>query len=113
MDDPNNSMLFESMHLLTCTICGVILIWINDNESFTRAINEGNCKNSASRIILSCILQYSDLYQLQVLALWVPREQNIFTDYLSHLSTLFDMLTVSGHFRDESRPSESGAPAFC
>ena len=117
LDDPNNSMLFELHalldYLITCTIRGVILIWINDNESSTWAINKGNCKDPASRIVLTRILHYCDLYHLQVLALWVPREQNSFADYLSHLSTYLDRSTVSGHFRNESRPSESGAPAFC
>jgi hypothetical protein len=117
LDDPNNSMLFELHalldYLITCTIRGVILIWINDNESSTWAINKGNCKDPASRIVLTRILHYCDLYHLQVLALWVPREQNTFADYLSHLSTYLDRSTVSGHFRNESRPSEPGTPAFC
>ncbi len=79
LDDPNNSMLFELHalldYLITCTIRGVILIWINDNEFSTWTNNKGNCKDPASRIALTRILHYCDLYHLQVLALWVPREQ--------------------------------------
>ena len=84
LNDPNNSMLFELHalldYLITCTIRGVILTWINDNESSTWAINKGNCKDPASRIVITRILHYCDLYHLQVLALWVPREQNTFAD---------------------------------
>jgi hypothetical protein len=55
------------------------------------------------QVALTRILHYCDLYHLQVLALWVPREQNTFADYLSHLSMYLDRSTVSGHFRNESR----------
>ena len=115
LEDPNNSMLFELYalldYLMTCTVRGLILIWINDNESSTWAINKGNCKNPASRIILIRILHYCDLYQLQILALWVPREQNTFADYLSHLSTYMDRTNVTGQFRRKQRPSQAGTSA--
>ena len=75
------------------------------------AINKGNCKNSASRVILIRILHYCDLYQLQILAFWVPREQNTFADYLSHLSTYMDRTNVTGQFRRKQRPSQAGTSA--
>ena len=82
--------------LLEATVRQCILVWITDNESSTWAINKGNCKDSASRVLLASILGLCDSYRLQIIALWVPRENNQFADYLSHLSTYLNRSTVYG-----------------
>ena len=96
----SNSMYFELYalfdFLLEATVRQCILVWITDNESSTWAINKGNCKDSASRVLLASILGLCDSYRLQIIALWVPRENNQFADYLSHLSTYLNRSTVYG-----------------
>ena len=80
-----------------CREC--ILIWITDNESASYSINKGNCRDPASHTTLSNILYLCDLYHIEILALWVPREENQLADYLSHLSTYINR-DVKGNLSD-------------
>lgn len=107
----NNSMYFELYALLDflkeTVISNRVLVWITDNESSTWGINKGNCKDPNSRILLAHILELCDLSRLQIIALWVPREQNQFADYLSHLSTYLDRSTVYGRLGGASTNRDS------
>jgi hypothetical protein len=110
LEDKSNSMYFElrslSDFLDETTITGCVLLWLNDNESSTHSINKGNCKDPTSRVLLSQILGQCDRLRLQILAIWVPREQNQFADYLSHLSTYLNRSHVYGTMAAE--PPEAG-----
>ena len=103
-------MCFElrslSDFLDTASIRDCVLIWLNDNEASTHGVYKGNCKDPASRILLASILSRCDILRLQILAIWVPREQNQFADYLSHLSTYLNRSNVYGTMAAES--SETG-----
>ena len=110
LEDKSNSMYFElrslSDFLDETTITGCVLLWLNDNESSTHSINKGNCKDPTSRVLLSQILGQCDRLRLQTLAIWIPREQNQFADYLSHLSTYLNRSHVYGTMAAE--PPEAG-----
>ena len=100
LDYPDNSMWFElrslSDFLEETTISDCMLVWLNDNEASTHVVNKGNCKDPASRLLLSSILTRCDQLHLQIIAIWVPRESNQFADYLSHLSTYLHRSSVYG-----------------
>jgi len=93
-------MYFElyalSDFLIETTVRRCVLVWITDNESSTWAVNKGNCKDPASRALLASILGLCDSHQLQIIALWVPKESNQSADYLSHLSPYLNRSTVYG-----------------
>jgi hypothetical protein len=80
-----------------CVARNAVLVWLTDNEGATWSINKGSCHELDALPILSNILELCDQYQLQILALWVPRESNLLADYLSHLATLLNRDEVSGH----------------
>jgi hypothetical protein len=60
------------------------------------SVNKGRCFEPAGLVLVERILRLCDLYKLQIVALWVPREQNELADYLSHLSFLVDRDSVEG-----------------
>jgi len=104
LDSSIHSMLFELYALedflrneCYCRKC--ILIWITDNEAASYSINKGNCRNPASHITLTNILYLCDIYSIEIVALWLPREENQLADYLSHLSTYINR-DINGNLSD-------------
>ena len=93
-------MCFElrsiSDFLDSVSIRDCVLIWLNGNEASTHGVNKGNCKDSASRLLLSSILGRCDTLRLQILAIWIPREQNQSADFLSDLSIYLNRSHVYG-----------------
>ncbi len=77
-------------------ISDVVLIWITDCLSAAWSINKGRCHAEISMAALEEILQLCDEQRVQLMALWVPREENAFADYLSHLSVYVGRQQVSG-----------------
>ena len=73
-----------------------ILVWLTDSLSAMWSVNKGRCKEEAGLIVLEDILTMCDNYKIQLIALWVPREENILCDYLSHLSVVMDRDEYSG-----------------
>jgi hypothetical protein len=80
----------------TCLARNAILVWITDSESAMWSVNKGRCFEPEGLVLVERILRMCDLYRLQIVALWVPREQNELADYLSHLSFLVDRDSVEG-----------------
>lgn len=104
LDSSIHSMLFELYALedflqYECYCYDCILIWITDSESASYSINKGNCKDPASHTTLSNILYLCDVNHIEILALWVPREENQLADYLSHLSTYINR-DIKGNLSD-------------
>ena len=111
LDYPYNSIWFKLRSLADfleeTTINDCMLVWLNDNEASTHGVNKGNCKDPASRLLLSSILTRCDQLHLHIIAIWVPRESNLFADYLSHLSTYLHRSSVYGTVAAES-PTTGG-----
>jgi hypothetical protein len=59
-------------------------------------VNKGRCDEPSGLALLARILSRCDLYRLQIVALWVPRELNELADYLSHLAFSVNRDQVSG-----------------
>lgn len=67
-----------------------ILVWITDCMSAMWSVNKGRCKEDSGLIVLEDILEMCDKNRIQLVALWIPREENELCDYLSHLSVMLD-----------------------
>jgi hypothetical protein len=74
-----------------CTI-----LWVSDSLDAVWAVLKGRCKHPAPFAVLVNILEICDSARIQLLALWVPREQNTLADYLSHLCVLLNRDCVAG-----------------
>ena len=73
-----------------------LIIWITDNESAAWTINRGHCADPRALPFLREIYDTCDLGRLQIIALWVPREQNTLTYYLSHYAYIINRDEVKG-----------------
>jgi hypothetical protein len=73
-----------------------ILVWLTDSLSAMWSVNKGRCKEEMGLLVLEDILTMCDSYKIQLIALWVPREENVLCDYLSHLSVVMDRDEYSG-----------------
>ncbi len=95
-----------------CTVRDAIFVWVTDSESAMWSINKGRCFEPEGLNLVSRILARCDLYHLQIVALWVPRELNDLADYLSHLSFIIDSDQVAGTWSADELLTEvhRGAP---
>ena len=73
-----------------------LIIWITDNESAAWTVNRGHCADPRALPLLREIYHTCDLFCLQIIALWVPREQNYLTDFLSHYAYIIDRDFIEG-----------------
>ena len=58
-----------------------LIIWIMDNELVAWTVNRGHCADPRALPLLREIYSSCDLFCLQIIALWVPREHNNLTDF--------------------------------
>ncbi len=95
----HNGEMQSLLHFLrhTAERCKV-LVWISDSLSAVWSVNKGRCGADGSLAVLNEILRLCDVYHLQLLALWVPREDNMYADYLSHLASSLCREEVVGAF---------------
>lgn len=75
---------------------GLVLLWLTDSASAAMSVNKGNCANTEGLAELERILAVCDQRGYEILAAWIPREDNVLADYLSHLSALLAMDRVEG-----------------
>jgi hypothetical protein len=90
-----------------------VLIWITDCLSAMFTVNKGRCREESGLRVLEYILDMCDDYKVQLIALWVPRECNAISDFLSHLCVIMNREEYhGGSLRDlqisESEGSSSG-----
>jgi hypothetical protein len=87
-----------------------LIIWITDSESACWTINRGHCADPIALPIVETILNKLDDYKIQVVALWVPREENTLTDFLSHFACLLDRDSITGSQESTSVGTFEGDP---
>jgi hypothetical protein len=80
-------------------IRGRALIWLTDSLSAVWSVNKGNCKAEASFPLLEEILLLCDELKMQLLSMWIPREENVYADYLSHLASSLGRKEAAGRSR--------------
>ena len=93
-------MVLEHFLLHDCSVEHAILLWITDNEGATWSVNKGRSREPAAMECLRNILHVCDKRRLQLVAVWVPREQNELADYLSHLAVALDRDLVEGNVEE-------------
>jgi hypothetical protein len=59
-------------------------------------VNKGRCKEESGLAILEEIYDICDEQKVQLIALWVPREDNMLSDFLSHLSVTLNRNEYEG-----------------
>lgn len=99
---PSSSMLGELLALNKYiesrgkNLRNCILVWVSDSMSSVWAILKGRCREPEPFQILCNILEQCDMFRVLLLALWVPREYNELSDFLSHLSFNLSRQNISG-----------------
>jgi ribonuclease HI len=89
--------LLIALNHLSTVLEELVVVWVSDSQSAVASINNPRPKvDSTFFPVLSNIYNICDENRLSLLALWVPREDNTYADYLSHLSVLLDRQEVSG-----------------
>ena len=73
-----------------------MLAWITDCLAAVWSVNKGRCHEQLGWITLASILDICDLRKIILIAVWVPREQNEYADYLSHLCHYLNRSEVRG-----------------
>lgn len=62
-----------------------LLIVVFDSSSAAFAINHGSSSSDACMTLIESIYMTCDTFNITLVALWVPREQNTFSDMLTHI----------------------------
>lgn len=73
-----------------------VLVWLTDSTGAALSVNKGSCRSRGAQRVLGQILEECDRHQIELVALWIPRESNLVADYLSHLSSILGREEVSG-----------------
>ena len=84
-----------------------VLIWITDCLSAMFTVNKGRCREESGLRVLEDILQTCDDYKVQLLAIWVPRDSNTISDFLSHLCVILNRDEYQGRSLRDLQISES------
>jgi hypothetical protein len=74
-----------------------LYIWLSDAASSVWSINKGYCSSQASFIVLSDIFDSLELLKSFIVGFWIPREENIIADYLSHYAKFCNVDKVEGY----------------
>ena len=62
-----------------------LLIVVFDSSAAAFAINHGASSSESCMSLIESIFMTCDSYNITLVALWVPREQNTFSDMLTHI----------------------------
>ena len=73
-----------------------LLLWVTDNLGAALAINAGRAKSPEAFGLVRKIFAAAASSRVTIVALWHPREHNVYADYLSHLSFLADSPSITG-----------------
>jgi hypothetical protein len=74
----------------------ILTIWVTDSQSAALAVNSGRCSTNTDLTLLSSIFDLAASFPRTILAIWVPRQDNIVADNLSHLASSLSVRSVSG-----------------
>ena len=76
-----------------------LLVWITDSTAAAFVVLKGYTSVQSALPLLREIMELVDSQGNQLIALWVPRTENMFADYLSHLSIILNTPHVNGSQR--------------
>jgi hypothetical protein len=93
----HDGKLMPLLHFLRARLTeACLLVWVSDSLSAVWSVNKGRCHTPKGLAVLGEILSMCDEYRVQLVPLWVPREENFEADDLSHLSTALNRKEVRG-----------------
>jgi len=93
----HNGELQSLLHFVETTgIKNKLLLWISDSLSAVWSILKGRCMEEVALKTLEIILRLCDEKKLQLVALWIPREENLLPDYLSHICVYMNRVEHGG-----------------
>jgi hypothetical protein len=106
-DDPymfgtsHNGELQALLHFVDTTDArGRLLLWVSDCLAAVWSVLKGRCYEELALETLERILRRCDEKKLQLVAFWIPREQNLLPDYLSHLCVYMNSKQAGGSMED-------------
>jgi hypothetical protein len=76
-----------------------LIIWVTDSLAASYSVNKGLARKDEGFHIVADILRKCDEAHTYIIALWVPRDNNLFADYLSHLAFALRRERVDGAIR--------------
>ena len=88
-------------HLKESDFTECFLLFLSDNESAVWGINKGSCKDEISLQTLVEILDIADSRKIQLLGMWIPREENEVPDYLTHLTNILSTHLTTGRIEED------------
>ena len=74
-----------------------LYIWLSDAASSVWSINKGYCSSQASFIVLSDIFESLEFLKSFIVGFWIPREENLIADYLSHYAKFCNVEKIEGY----------------
>jgi hypothetical protein len=87
-------------YVATTIVSNKILIWVTDSQGAVYSANNGACHSQLSMDLISSILSICDDKHIYLIAIWIPREDNLLPDYLSHLAYYIDSEATDGRVSD-------------
>jgi len=75
-----------------------LVIVVFDSSASAYAINYGCSRSDACLSLIECIYLICDANNITLVALWVPREDNTFSDMLTHICVHNRTLSIEGEF---------------
>jgi hypothetical protein len=83
----HNAELQALLHYMAHTIpSGQLLLWVTDSLAAAWSLNKRRSHEEISLPLLQSVFERADALRVFLVALWVPREQNCLSDYLSHFA---------------------------
>jgi hypothetical protein len=75
-----------------------LVIVVFDSAASAYAVNYGCSRSDACLSLIECIYLTCDANNITLVALWVPREDNTFSDMLTHICVHNRTLGIEGEF---------------
>lgn len=116
-DHHGSSHSMELTALLACLSDGqmpdhpMVVLWLTDSTSAALSVNKGNCSSPEGFEVLSAIFEIADSRGYEILAMWLPREENVLADYLSHLAAVCCRESITGTVSSLAEAATGGAKA--
>jgi len=108
----HNGELSALLHFLRhCECRECLLVWVTDSLSGVWSILKGRSVKETSMETIRAIFELADQKRIQIVPLWVPRDLNVFADYLSHLSSTLNRPEVAGIVGDLQRIYQWSGPS--
>jgi hypothetical protein len=77
-----------------------VMIWVTDSLAAAYMANKGTARTLHDTELLTKLFECADRKRVQIFAVWVSRDLNTFSDFLSHLAVLSNRSSMCGKVRE-------------